>query len=204
MNAKKDNWHLDKFWMVLTVNGPGHFRIHSKIWCLNFIPQYLLNYSCPTNDSWRVRKKTIRALILIFGLLGWLRTLRENFARLLSLIAFRDVSTHARVTLTQSWYQWDKRARNENRKTENLRSIFFWLFDPIFMISETSCQYSVKWHAMLCKIICKSYSRVFSTIRSAGAFRSSQNLTGTKSYHGPFRVKIGKLFVSSRSDIFTR
>ena len=93
----------------LTLNGPGHFRIHPKIWCLNFKPQYLLNYSSPTKDSERVRKRTIRAFILIFKLLGWephwLRTLCQNFARLVSVIAFQHVPTHARVTLTQSWYQ---------------------------------------------------------------------------------------------------
>ena len=47
------------------------FRIHPKIWCLNFKPQYLLNYSSPSHDLQRVRKKTIRAFNLIFKLLGW-------------------------------------------------------------------------------------------------------------------------------------
>ena len=91
----------------LTLNGQGHFRIHPKIWCLNFKPQYLFNYSSPTKDSWRVQKKTIRAFNLICELLGWgpasagplpvtflrevlrwLRILRQNFARLVSLIDF--------------------------------------------------------------------------------------------------------------------
>ena len=38
----------------------------SGVWCLNSKPQYLLNYSSPTNDSWRVQKKAIRAFNLIF------------------------------------------------------------------------------------------------------------------------------------------
>ena len=74
--------------------------IHPKIWCLIFKPQYLLNYSSPTNDLQRVRKKTIRAFNLIFKLLGplvaspyWLRTLRQKFARLMFLAAFQNVKT---------------------------------------------------------------------------------------------------------------
>ena len=49
----------------------GNFRIHPKTWCLNFEPPH------------------------------WLRTLRQNFARLVSLTAFQHVATHAGVTLTQ-------------------------------------------------------------------------------------------------------
>ena len=34
----------------LTRNGGGIFWMPPKIWCLNFKPQYLQNYSSPTND----------------------------------------------------------------------------------------------------------------------------------------------------------
>ena len=37
------------FFVGLTLNGQGAFRIHAKICCFNFKPQYL-NYSRPTND----------------------------------------------------------------------------------------------------------------------------------------------------------
>ena len=43
---------------MLTLNRRGNFRSPSKIWCLNFKRQYL-NYSSPTNDLKRVRKKSI-------------------------------------------------------------------------------------------------------------------------------------------------
>ena len=46
-------------------------KIHPKIGCLNFKPKYLLNYSCPTNDLYSVRKRRIRAFKSIFKLLGW-------------------------------------------------------------------------------------------------------------------------------------
>ena len=54
--------------IFLTLNGPGKFRIHPKIRCLTFKQQYL-NYSSPTNESYRFRKKTIRAFKPIFELL---------------------------------------------------------------------------------------------------------------------------------------
>ena len=40
----------------------------------------------------------------------WLRTLRQNFARLVSLTAFQHVSKHATATLTQSCpdIKWEK------------------------------------------------------------------------------------------------
>ena len=38
----------------------------------------------------------------------------------------------------------------------------------------------------------------FFTIWSAGAFRSLQNLTGTKSYHSPFRIKARFIFLDLR------
>ena len=38
----------------------------------------------------------------LLGWQNWLRTLRQNFARFVFLIALQHVSTHARVTLTQS------------------------------------------------------------------------------------------------------
>ena len=55
----------------LTRIGGGNFWLHSKVWCLNFKPQYLQNFSSPTNDFYSVRKKSIRAFKSIFKLLGW-------------------------------------------------------------------------------------------------------------------------------------
>ena len=102
-----------------------------KVWYLNLNPQYLHNYSSPTNDLYSVRKKSIRAFKLIFKLLGWghwLRTLHQNFARVVSLTAFQRVSIHAMVTLTQSCPQWFKVATEENRKNEIFAQFFlvFW------------------------------------------------------------------------------
>ena len=49
-----------------------------------------------------------------------LRTLRQNFARVVSLLAFQHVSKNSEAALTQCWHQWVKRARNE--KWENGKS----------------------------------------------------------------------------------
>ena len=75
--------------------------------CLNFKPQYLQNYSSPTNDLYSVRKRSIGAFKSIFKLLGWgpaslhwLRTFHENFARVVSLAAVQLVSKFARAPLT--------------------------------------------------------------------------------------------------------
>ena len=67
------------------------------------------------------------------------------------------------------------RPQTRTGKTEHLHSIFFWFFCPIFLISETSCQYSVKRQGMLCNTVWKSYSRVFFTIQSAGASEVCRN-----------------------------
>ena len=44
---------INSFIIQISINPKWdrHLRIHSKIWCLNFKPQYLLNYSNPTNNS---------------------------------------------------------------------------------------------------------------------------------------------------------
>ena len=44
--------------MFLTRFGRRIFGIHPKIWCLNFKPQYLQNYSSPTKVFEQVRKRT--------------------------------------------------------------------------------------------------------------------------------------------------
>ena len=41
---------------------------------------------------------------------------------------------------------------------------------------------------MICTFVWKPHSGVFLTIRSAGSFRSLQELTGTNSYNASFRV----------------
>ena len=56
----------------------------------------------------------------------------------------------------------------------------FLIFRSRFFILETSSQQSVKMRAMLCNKVSKSYSRVFFTIRWAGAFRSLRILSGAK------------------------
>ena len=118
----------------------------------------------------------------IFGI-HWLRTLRQNFARVVSLTAFQHVSKHAMLTLTQSCLQWYKVATEENKKKRKFCAVFFSFFGPVFLILETSSQQSVKTRAMLCNQVWKSYSRVLFTMLSAGAFRSLQILSGAKTYH---------------------
>ena len=112
----------------------------------------------------------------------WLWTLRQNFARVVSLLAFQHVSKHSEVALTQCGHQWVKRARNQKWENGKSAVIFFWIFCLVFWISETSRQYSMKRRRMLCNIAWKSYSRVCFTIRWAGAFRISQILSGANTY----------------------
>ena len=133
---------------------------HPKIRCFNFKPQYLLNYTSPTNDLYSVRKRSIGAFKSISKLLGlgpasavplrakfflrevlrwraaspnWLRTLRQNFARVVSLLAFQHVSKHAGAALTQCWYQWDKRGTSENWENGKSALIFLLIFSPHFL-----------------------------------------------------------------------
>ena len=126
--TKEGPFTLGRFCKLrLTRNRGGIFWIHRKIGCLNFEPQYLLNYSSPKNDLYSVRKRSTRAFKSIFKLLGWgpasagpLRAkffarsppLACGFAALapefapklctrLSLIAFQHVSKHSEAALTQ-------------------------------------------------------------------------------------------------------
>ena len=55
---------------VLTLSWPGKILLRPKIRCFNFKPQYLLNYTSPTNDLYSVRKRSIGAFKSIFKLLG--------------------------------------------------------------------------------------------------------------------------------------
>ena len=82
---------------ILTQNGRGKFRMDPKIECLNFEPQYFLNYSRPTNYLKRVRKKSTNAFESVFELLGW----------------GGGASPHLLRTFSQTG------------ESENLRSIFF-------------------------------------------------------------------------------
>ena len=61
----------------------------------------------------------------LFKLLGWLRTLRQNFARVVSLIAFQHVSKHAGAAVIQCFTSGIKGPHTKTGKTENLHSIFF-------------------------------------------------------------------------------
>ena len=56
--------------MFLTLSWPGKILLRPKIRCFNFKPQYLLNYTSPTNDLYSVRKRSIGAFKSIFKLLG--------------------------------------------------------------------------------------------------------------------------------------
>ena len=99
--------------------------MHPKFWCLNFKQQYFLNYSSPTNNLYSVRQKSITAFKSIVKLLGlgqflrevlrwhaasphWLRTLRQNFARVVSLATVQLVRKHAMDPLTFSCPQYYK------------------------------------------------------------------------------------------------
>ena len=51
---------VDDFAMAsLTLSWPGKILFHPKNGCFNFKPQYLLNYTSPTNDLYSVRKRSI-------------------------------------------------------------------------------------------------------------------------------------------------
>ena len=169
--------------LPLTLSWPGKILFHPKIRCFNFKLQYLLNYLSPKNDLYSVRKRSIRAFKSTFTLLGWgharagplranflrevlrwraasphwLRTLRQNFARVVSLLAFQHVSKHAGAALTACWYQWDKRGTNENWENGKFALIFLLIFRLIFWILETSRQFAVKRRRMLCNIVWNSY-----------------------------------------------
>ena len=56
--------------ITLTLSWPGKILLRPKIRCFNFKPQYLLNYTSPTNDLYSVRKRSIGAFKSIFKLLG--------------------------------------------------------------------------------------------------------------------------------------
>ena len=59
-----------KYLGVLTLSWPEKILSHPKIGCFNFKPQYLLNYTSPTNDLHSDRKRSIEAFKSIFKLLG--------------------------------------------------------------------------------------------------------------------------------------
>ena len=58
----------------------------------------------------------------------WLRTLRQNFARVVSLLAFQHVSKPSEAALTKCWHQWVKRARNQKWENGKSAVIFFEFF----------------------------------------------------------------------------
>ena len=103
----------------MTTSWPGKFLFHPKIGCLNFKPQYLLNYSSPKNNLYSVQKRSISAFKSIFKLLGWVRTLRQNFACVVSLLAFQHVSKHSNVDTSGL-----KGPETKNVKMENLQLFF--------------------------------------------------------------------------------
>ena len=89
-----------------------------KIGCFNFKPQYLLNYTslyllglsnqCLNCWAWGPLARAPCVQSFLRDVLHWraasphwLRTLRQNFARVVSLLAFQHVSKHAGAALTQ-------------------------------------------------------------------------------------------------------
>ena len=95
---------------LLTLNGRGNFRIHPKM-VLKL--QTAISPELFESDKLFIArsKEDNQDFQIDFELLGWgrasalshwLRTLRQNFARLVFLIAFQHVSKHARAALIQS------------------------------------------------------------------------------------------------------
>ena len=85
--------------------------MHPKIWCLNFKPQYLQNYSSPTNDLYSVRKRSIGAF-------------KSNF-KLLDLGL--NIITYNKYTSQTNKHP--KRTRNERNRFSSSRPQ-----EPIFII----------------------------------------------------------------------
>ena len=112
----------------------------------------------------------------------------SNFSKTVHtiVIKFSSHSTPKGAPACAKSYVWDLR-NSQNWSQNNQMTMkyvigksapsFFRFFGCGFMISETSSRL-MKMCAMLYRL--KSYSRVFFTIRSAGAFRSLQKLIGTK------------------------
>ena len=82
-----------------------------------------------------------------------------------------------------SGIEWPQTKNYKNRK------LFFFGFLVPFWFRRHHV--IIPWKGVQCSVTSSKFLfRVFITIRSAGAFRSLQKLTGTKSYHGPFRVNV--------------
>ena len=74
----------------------------------------------------------------------WLQTFTLYFSM------FQNMLGPLWPNLDTSGIKWP---RIKTGKTENLRSIFFRLFSPVFLIAETSTQYYVERCTMLCNIV---------------------------------------------------
>ena len=169
--------------MNLTLSWPGKILLHPKIRCFNFKPQYLLNYTSPTNDLYSVRKRSIGAFKSIFKLLALgpasagplravfcakfsagvrlRRTGSELCAKTLHASCLCLLFSMFQNMLGTLWPNVDtsgiKGAQTKTGKTENLHLFFFWFFRVIFWVLETSRQFSVKRRRMLCNIVWNSY-----------------------------------------------
>ena len=155
-----------------------NFRDSSKIWCLNFKPQYLLNYSSPTNNFKAFER--IQSHLSFWFSNCWLRRTGSRLSAKplhawclwLHFSLFQNMLGPLWPNLVPSGIKW---LHKKSGKME-LRS-FFLFFGPVFLILETSSQQSVKMRAMLCNFVW-----IFFTIRSAGAFRRLRILSGANTH----------------------
>ena len=96
------------FCFSLTLSWPGKILLRPKIRCFNFKPQYLLNYTSPTNDLYSVRKRSIGAFKSIFKLLGLgpacFAALAPNFA---PKLCTRRVSACFSTCFKTCWGRFD-------------------------------------------------------------------------------------------------
>ena len=131
---------------------------HPKIGCFNFKPQYLLNYTSPTNYLYSVRKRSIGAFKSIFKLLGLgpasagplrakffarnsplacgFAALAPNFA---PKLCTRRVSAWFSACSKTCWGRFDpmlipvERGTNENWENGKSAHIFLLIFSPHFL-----------------------------------------------------------------------
>ena len=147
------------------------FNTCCLIWIIN--PEWRLNFRDPSknllpklqtaispkvfksDNQFLARSKEVnQGFHLIFKLLGCgLRTMRQNFARLVFLIAFQHVSKHDEVSVNQSCPQWDKVATKENRKNGNFAVNFFLNFWNRFLNFGDIKSRIRENRAMLCNVV---------------------------------------------------
>ena len=139
------------FWIgktFLIPEGPSPFGFFLDFWkvfihkrALAFVFWFLMGNEAETFFGFlmflvRIKAKSPFNLKLTRKILDpfWLRTLRQNFARVVSLIAFQHVSKEAGAALTHCWYQWDKRGpQTKTGKRKICTECFFLIFWSHFL-----------------------------------------------------------------------